>query len=92
MFKYNCAFQQYYGALSNITSGFVRHKCDLVDTFTVKDVQSRLIVFILYVPVSNFSVMSGRVFLGLTSTKQGIKCLAQGHNTMSRLDSHSGEI
>ena len=30
-----------------------------------------------------FSVMSGRVFLGLTSTKQRIMCLAhlaQGHN------------
>ena len=32
---------------------------------------------ILYVPVSNFSVMSGRVFLGWT-TKQRIKSLAQG--------------
>ena len=27
--------------------------------------------FILYVPVNNFSVMLGRVFLGWTSTKQG---------------------
>ena len=35
---------------------------------------------ILYVPVNNFSVMPGRVFLGWTSNKQGIKCLAQGHN------------
>ena len=35
---------------------------------------------ILYVPVNNFSVMSGRVFLGLTSTEQGLICLAQGHN------------
>ena len=35
---------------------------------------------ILYVPVNSFSVMSGWVFLGLTSTKQRIKCLAQGHN------------
>ena len=31
-----------------------------------------LIDLILYVPVNNFSVMSGQVFLGLTSTKQGI--------------------
>ena len=38
---------------------------------------------ILYVPLDNFSVMLGRVFLGLTSTKQRIKCLAQGHNRVS---------
>ena len=30
-----------------------------------------------------FSVMSGRVFLGWTSTKQGLMCLAQGHNTLT---------
>ena len=32
----------------------------------------------LYFPVNNFSVMSGRVFLGCTSTstKQGLMCLA----------------
>ena len=30
-------------------------------------------------------VMSGWVFLGLTSTKQWIKCLAQGHNTVTPL-------
>ena len=40
-------------------------------------------VLILYVPVNNFSVMSGRVFLGWTSTKQRIKCPAQGHNTIT---------
>ena len=33
-------------------------------------------------PVNIFSVKSGRVFLGWTSTKQRIKCLAQGHNTV----------
>ena len=38
---------------------------------------------VLYVPLDNFSVMSGLVFLGLTSTKQRIKCLAQAHNTVS---------
>ena len=37
---------------------------------------------ILYVPVNNFSVMSGQVFLGCTSTKQGLLCLAQGHNAV----------
>ena len=38
---------------------------------------------ILYVPVNSFSVMSGRFFLGRTSTKQGIMCLAQGHNAVT---------
>ena len=38
---------------------------------------------ILYVPVNNFSVMSGRVNLGWTSTQQGLMCLAQGHNTVT---------
>ena len=44
-----------------------------------------LFVLLLYVPVSSFSVMSERlpVFLGRTSTKQRIKCLAQEHNTVS---------
>ena len=42
---------------------------------------------ILYVPVSNFSVMSGRVFLGWNSTKQGFMCLAQGHKC-----SDAGEV
>ena len=27
--------------------------------------------------------MSGGVFLGITSTKQGLMCLAQGHNAVS---------
>ena len=40
------------------------------------------LLFILYVPVNNFSAMSGWVFLGWTSTKQRIKCLAHGHNTV----------
>ena len=31
---------------------------------------------------TNLSVMSGRVFLGRTSTKLGWMCLAQGHNTV----------
>ena len=33
---------------------------------------------ILYFPVNNLSVMSGQVFLGRTSTKLGLMCLAQG--------------
>ena len=39
--------------------------------------------FILYVPVNSFSVMPGWIFLGWTSTKQGIKCLAQGHSLVT---------
>ena len=42
-------------------------------------------LLILNIPVNNFSVMSERVFLGLTSTKQSIKCLAQGHNAVPPL-------
>ena len=38
---------------------------------------------ILYIAVNNFSTMSGRVFLGWTSYKQGLMCLAQGHNTVT---------
>ena len=43
-----------------------------------------LILFdlILNVPVNNLSVTSGRVFLGWTSTKLGLICLAQGHKAM----------
>ena len=36
---------------------------------------------ILYVPVNNPLVMSGWVFLACT--KQGLMCLAQGHNEVS---------
>ena len=44
-----------------------------------------LIVLMLYIPVNYFSAMPGRfpVFLGWSSTKQQIKCLAQGHNTVT---------
>ena len=38
---------------------------------------------ILNVPVNDFSVTSGRVLLGCISTKQLIKGLAQGHNTVT---------
>ena len=43
---------------------------------------------IIYVPVNNLSVMYKQVFLGWTSTKQGLMCLAQGHNavTLVRLE------
>ena len=42
-----------------------------------------LIDLILYVQENIFSVMPGRVVLGLTSTKQGLMCLAKGHNTVT---------
>ena len=47
-----------------------------------------LFVLIFNVTVNTYSVMSRWVFLGLTSTKQRIKCLAQGHNSvlLVRLD------
>ena len=50
--------------------------------------------FLLYIPVTYFSAMSGLVFLGLTSTKQRIKCLAQGDNTVApvRLDPATGYV
>ena len=39
---------------------------------------------ILYVPVNSFSVMSdGRIFLGGSSTKQGLMGLAQRHNAVT---------
>ena len=38
---------------------------------------------ILYVPVNNLSVTSGRVFLGWTSTKLGRMFLTQGHNAVT---------
>ena len=46
---------------------------------------------ILYAPVNNFSAISGRVFLGRTSTKQGLMCLTQGHNAVTpvRLETQS---
>ena len=40
---------------------------------------------VLYVSVNNLSVTSRQVFLGSTSTKLGLMCLAQGHNAVMRL-------
>ena len=44
-----------------------------------------LLVLMLCIPVNNFSVILGQssVFLGGTSTKQWIKCLAQRHNIVT---------
>ena len=38
---------------------------------------------ILYLPINNFSVMLGQVFLRWTSTKQRLICLAQRHNAVT---------
>ena len=51
------------------------------------DVFVILFDLILYVPVNNFSVMLGQVFLDWTSTKQGlinISC-SRSHNTVTRV-------
>ena len=44
-----------------------------------------LFVLMFYAPVKRFPVMSGwfPIFLGWTSTKQRIKYLAKGHNTVT---------
>ena len=57
-------------------------------TFIFGSIFSFIFLFEFYVPVNNFSVMSGRVFLGWTRTKQGLMCLPQGHNavTLMRLE------
>ena len=34
-------------------------------------------------PINNLSVIKGHVFLGWTSTKLGLMCLAQGHNPVT---------
>ena len=39
-----------------------------------------LLDLIPYVPINNLSVMSGRVFTGWNISKQGLMCLALGHN------------
>ena len=52
-------------------------------TFVLLSQDFCLFDLILYMLVNNFSVMSGSVFLGWTSTKQGLVCLAQGHNALT---------
>ena len=61
------------GCIVQFYSGSTRKFCKLT-----------LILFfmILYIQVYIFSVMSGQVFLGWTSTKQRIKCPAQRHHAV----------
>ena len=42
-----------------------------------------LSLFVSSRPINIFSVMQGQVFLRWTSTKLGLMCLAQGHNTVT---------
>ena len=45
---------------------------------------SLFVDLIFYIPVNNCSVVSGRIFLSGTSTKQRIKCLSrERHNTVT---------
>ena len=46
------------------------------------DRQIIFFVLLFYIPVNNFSVMPGRVYLSWTRTKQSIKCLAQRHRAV----------
>ena len=67
----------------NILSGMLK-KCQKVwiQIRTILCLSWTVFVLILYIPVNNSSVMLGQVFLSWTSSKERIKCLAQGHNTM----------
>ena len=56
---------------------------NMLSFLACKELSTYSLVSTLYIPIVNFSVMSGRVFLGWTSTKQRIKCLAQGHNIVT---------
>ena len=55
---------------------------NLYSNSSIKHTPICLFVLTLYIPVNNFSVML-RCFLGWPKTKQRIKCLAQGDNTVS---------
>ena len=59
-----------------------------LDLTALKFFNMILFGFILYIPANIFSVMLGQVFLGWTSTKQGLISLAQGHNTCCRWGSN----
>ena len=49
-------------------------------SFHIARVYTFSVFFILYLSLNSFSVMLGRVSVGLSGTKQRIKCLAQRHN------------
>ena len=55
----------------------------LIKTKMEKNKDLWLVGLILHVPINNFAVMPRRVFLGRTSTKQRVKCLAQGYSIMT---------
>ena len=62
---------------------FLESVCS-IQTHYCKSGKSMICLFdlILHVSVNNFSAMSGHVYLGLTNTKQGLMCLAQGYNAV----------
>ena len=58
--------------------------CQLVTNLYATICFKYLFDLVVYVPITQqISVMSGRVFVGCTSTKQGKMCLAQWHNTVT---------
>ena len=56
--------------------------CHMLSHHCIGQLHTCLLDWILFVPVNNFSEMSKRVFLGWASTKQGLMCLAKGHNAV----------
>ena len=59
-------------------------EADFLWKVSLKILNSGLIlILLLYILVNNLSVTSGGVFLGWTSTKLGLMCLAQGHNAVT---------
>ena len=78
----------YYCSLAAVHVSFIyiTYFCETVPDFY------QLTTLLLYVPVNNFSVMSWcfPVFMVWTSTKQRIRCLAQGHTTVPPLSIELG--
>ena len=75
MFNYIIAWNQ----LSSLV--FVLSIYTVTDVhYNYKQQRTLFILFNFLRPINNLSVIKGRVFLGWTSTKLGLMCLAQGHN------------
>ena len=73
---------------SDYSSRNIIPKNVIIGAVTVQFDNHSLIWFDSLHPINNLSVMWGQVFLGWTSTKLGLFCLAQGHNpvTLVRLE------
>ena len=61
---------------------------DYVLTTIISIFGSSNFVLILYIPVIHYSVMSGCIFLGWTSSKQRTKCQSQIHYTVPQWGSN----